>query len=294
MKKLLFFILSGIVAFSSCKKKGDEANPFSDVKNLGVGSYLILNKVIGKNIDFTNFNASQVGIEVDRYPGGEEVDRIEIYVVKGASVDASKWKKVKTVTFTGPNTKLTVTGAEMATAFGLTPADFPPGSSYTFYNRLFTKSGKAYDVTNTGNNGGSGLITGSYYSSAFTFSAFVICAWTQASTDGTVWTIDEDGWEDFAPGSQFTMQNGPGANQVTMVGVYPTSYMHKDVVLDINPATGEVTIAKQAYGGYSNGGTIYSAEGSGYIFSCSDKLDLSVTHTSPGSNFGAFKFVAHR
>ncbi|MBI2730462.1 MAG: hypothetical protein HYX40_06885 [Sphingobacteriales bacterium] len=285
MKKIIIANLAFIALLGavSCKK----LDVVSDSKTLGVGSYLTLEKKTNLNIDYDNLNTTSVSIDVKEY--GSPVDKITIYVSKEATQDQSAWKKIKTVPYSGTTT-LNVKATEIATALGVAPSELLPGSQYTLYNEILTKDGRTYSFANTL----ADFEAISNYRMALRWKATVICAWTQASTNGTVWTIDEDGWEDFVAGDQFVMQNGPGANQVTMVGVYPTSYLHKDVVMDINPATGEVTIAKQAYGGYSNGGTVYSAEGSGYIFSCAGKLDLNVNHTGGGSNFGFFKFVAHQ
>lgn len=285
MKKIIIANLAFVMLLGaiSCKK----LDVVSDYKTLGVGSYLTLEKTTNLNIDYNNLNTTSVSIDVKEY--GSPVDKITIYVSEAATQDKTEWRKIKTVPYSGTTT-LNVKATEIANALGVDPTELLPGSQYTLYNEILTKDGRTYSFANTL----ADFEAISNYRMALRWKATVICAWTQASTNGTVWTIDEDGWEDFVPGDQFTMQNGPGANQVTMVGVYPTVYQHRDVVLDIKASTGEVTIAKQAYGGYSNGGTVYSAEGSGYIFSCAGKLDLNVNHTGGGSNFGFFKFVAHQ
>lgn len=292
MKKLLFFILIGAVAFSSCKKSGNEANPFSDVKNLGIGSYLILNKTINLNLDYSNFNASTVGIEVDQYAGGEAVDKIDLFVVKGASVDVTKWKKVKTIAFAGANTKVTCTGAELATAFGLPVSGFSPGTNYTFYLRLTTKSGRVFDVNNTGNNNGSGLITGSNYHSAFTFQAFIVCPFV-APVAGTYKVLRDD-WADWSAGDLVQVTDGPGANQVNLSQVYPNpAYgdIVKPLIVDVDPATGTASVHKVNFGNYG-GGYNMNAVGlgagdvAGYVFSCTGfiTLNMSVKANATGGN----------
>lgn len=285
MKKLLFFILIGAVAFSSCKKTGKDANPFSDVSNLSIGSYLILNKSINQNIDYNNFNNSEVGIEVDRYSGGEEVDKIEIWTVKGANVDPTSWKKVKTVAFTGPNTKLTVKGSELATAFGLPVSSFSPGTSYTFYNRLFTKSGRVFDVTNTGNNSGSGLITGAFYFSAFTFQGFIVCPFV-APIAGTYKVIRDD-WADWGAGDLVQVTDGPGANQVNLSQVWP-NIAYGDptttpLILNVDPATGTATAPTGVvWGDYGNFLASTLAGSGGFVFSCTGTIDVGI-HLNAGA-----------
>ena len=297
MKKLLFFILIGAVAFSSCKKTGSEANPFSDVKNLGIGSYLILNKTNNLNLDYANFNASTVGIEVDQYAGGEAVDKIEIWAVKGASVDPTTWKKVKTVTFAGANTKLSVNGAELAAAYGLPVSSFSPGTTYTFYNRLITKSGRKFDVTNTGNNNGSGLITGNNYNSAFSFQAAIVCPFV-APMAGTYKVITDE-WADWSADDLVQVTDGPGANQLNLSQVYPGAYgtnsaTSTPLVINVDPPTGAATLTSGVTWGhyvYTSGGTNYdylatTLSGSGgFVFSCTGVITVTI-HISLSAGYG--------
>ena len=174
MKKILLIIglFSMLCITNSCKKTDGAINPFSSVSNFAVGSYLLLDSLLNNKMNYSSIVTSSVGITVHQYPGSEAVDHIDIYAVAGTTYDTTKWRKVKTIAYAATgSTTLSATGAELAAALGVTPSALAPGSSYTFYNRIFTKSGNRYDVNNTGNNSGSGLITGAYYGSAFSFAA---------------------------------------------------------------------------------------------------------------------------
>jgi hypothetical protein len=139
-----------------------------------------------------------VGITVSQYPNGEAVDHILIFATPGTNYDTTQWHLVKQVPYTGNGTELSLTGAELGQALGVDPTTFAPGSFYTFYTRVVTKSGKSYDVNSTGDNGGGGLVTGTYYYSAFSFTAYIVCPFV-APVAGTYEVIRDD-WADWEPG----------------------------------------------------------------------------------------------
>jgi hypothetical protein len=89
-----------------------------------------------------------------------------------------------------------------------------------------------------------------------------------------------DDWDDFDPGDLITVKNGPGANQITLEGVYKTSVNHKDIVVDIAPDNGAATVARQAYGTYAGDTQVFQAEGTGFIFSCAGTINLNLRHTT--------------
>lgn len=281
MKKILYIlsVATLVTVIYSCKKK-ENLNVFSDYKNLGLGTYMTLDKNINLNLDFSNLAASTVGIQVTQYPNGQAIDHIDLFATVNASYDTTQWHFVKTVSYTGPGTQLTVTGAELATALGVSIGSLQPGTSYTFYTRIITKEGYSFDVNTTGDNGGGGLVTGAYYNSVFSFTAYIVCPFTGNMT-GTYEVLRDD-WEDWSPGDLVQVTDGPGANQINLSQVYPNSAygtVINPLIVNIDPATGTAKIPATLFGQYSNA---YTAEGAGdgdvagYVFSCTGYITLNI------------------
>ena len=94
MKKFSIIILAVCVVFAgfySCKKTGGNVNPLTDVKNLAVGSYLVIDSTINPNLNVLS-STSTVGVVVHQYPLGETVDHILLYATLGTSTDTTAWK----------------------------------------------------------------------------------------------------------------------------------------------------------------------------------------------------------
>jgi hypothetical protein len=303
MKKLLILaisIASLALVINSCKKTTGHINPLSDIKNLGVGSYLVLDSTINLNFDNSAMASSTVGILVSQYKNGEAVDHIDVYAAAGSTYDTTEWHKVKTVSYTGTGTKLTVSGTELSAALGVPINSYAPGNYYTFYNRLFTKSGKQYDVNNTGNNSGSGLVTGPYYYGAFYFTAYITCPFTGGMT-GTYKVIVDD-WADWQPGDMVSITDGPGANEINLSQVYPNGgTVIQPLVVKVDPATGTAMVPKVVFGQYGGpSSTQYSAEGTGsndvagYVFSCTGYITLTMDIQGGGTDYGPNRLILQK
>jgi hypothetical protein len=303
MKKLIIIaisIVSLVLINNACKKTTGHINPLSDIKNLGVGSYLLLDSTINLNFDNTNMATSTVGILVSQYKNGEAVDHVDVYAASGATYDTTLWHKIKTVSYTGAGTKLTVSGTELAAALGVPVNSFVPGNYFTFYTRLFTKSGKQYDVNNTGNNSGSGLVTGPYYYSAFFFTAYITCPFT-GNMAGTYKVIVDD-WVDWQPGDLVQVTDGPGANEVNLSQVWPNGgTVIQPLVAKVDPATGTASVPKVTFGRYGGpSSTQYTAEGTGsgdvagYVFSCTGYITLTMDVTGGGTDYGPTRLILQK
>jgi len=299
MKKLLIIlsIFSLVTAISSCKKTGGAINPLADVKNLTVGSYLVLDSTLNLNFDNSAMTTSTVGVTVSGYKGGEAVDHIDVFAAAGSTYDTTQWHKIKTVAYSGNGTKISVTGGELATALGADPNSFVAGSFYTFYNRLYTKSGRSFDVNNTGNNSGSGLITGPYYNGAYFFTAYITCPFS-GPVAGTYEVIADD-WQDWQPGDHVQVTDGPGPNQVNLSQVWPNGTVVSPLIVNVNPANGVATVPKVTFGNYG-GATQYTAEGAGandvagYIFSCTGYITLSIDIQGGGTDYGPNRLILQK
>ena len=301
MKKILIivFILSGIISFTnSCKKTDDSVNPLSDVKNLGVGSYLTLKSTSNLNFNYSALSTSTVGIVVDQKLDGDPVTQVVIYARKGASYDTTTWKKIKTVPFVSGGTTLSVTGAELAAGLGVSLGSFSAGDFYTFYNRVITAGGKQYDVSNSGNNNGSGIVTGTFYNAAFLFTAYITCPFT-GNMAGNYKVIADD-WQDWNPGDIVQVTDGPGANQVNLSQVWPNiayGNVIMPLLVNVDPATGTAKVPLTSFGAYP---TATSAKGSGsgdvagYVFSCTGYITLTMKVVYGTSNQGNLRLILQK
>lgn len=277
MKKFIYIL--AIVGFFGCKK----AYYTGDFDNFTIGSYLRLDNADKTTIDYNKVNAESVGITVT--PLGSDLEKVNIYAVLGGeNLDESKWKLVKSVNATGAALNLTITTQELANAFGTTPTGLSPGNTYTFYNQNVTKDGRTFDVSNTDDD----LEGQPGYRSAFRWQAIVFCAYDPSSTNNLEYVVENDGWNDFGVGDIIRVKNGPGSNQITLEGVYPTSINHKDIVVDVAPANGAATVARQAYGTYTGDAPrVFLAEGTGFVFACAGVINLNLRHTdATGGTYG--------
>lgn len=285
MKKLLyFFAVIGItITLNSCKKT-DGINPLADIKNLTTGSYLTLAEATNLNLNYSSIATSTVSIKVSQYltpgqttNGGGDVDKIKVYVVKGANADPASWKLVKTVTYNGPSTVLSATGAEVATALGTTPANLSPGGVYTFYNQVLTKDGRTFDISNVN----SALESLSTYNASFRWQAFVVCPFTGGMA-GTYKVIRDD-WADWTAGDLVQVKDG-AANQIDLSLVWPNpayGNLVKPLLVNIDPASGTAKVPKVNFGDYGSGYNMTavgsnSGDVAGYVFSCTGYITLTM------------------
>ena len=303
MKKFLIMIIAvctALVVLNSCKKTGGDINPLSDIKNLKVGSYLVQDSLINANLNSTS-GSSLVGIVVHQFPAGEAVDHILLYSTLGTSTETLKWKLVKSVPYsTGTKVVLSATTAELATAFGVPASNFTPGSLFTFFTKAVTKSGLTYDITNAGNNGGGGLVSGSAYKSAFSFTVYVVCPYTGGMAGN--YKVIKDDWTDWSVGDLVKVTDGPGANQINLSQVYPNGgTVINQLLVNIDPVTGTATVPKVTYGRYGGATSVqYSAQGAGpnsvagYVFSCTGFITLSLDQQGGGTDYGANKLILQK
>ncbi|MEO6315778.1 MAG: hypothetical protein ABIU63_01935 [Chitinophagaceae bacterium] len=302
MKKILIILVAVCVAFAafnSCKKTGGNLNPLADVKNLGLGTYLVIDSTVNANLNALS-GTSTVGVIVHQYPSGETVDHILLYATLGTSTDTLQWKLVKSVPYTaGGKATLSATTSELATAFGVPASSFTPGSIFTFFPKAVTTSGKTFDINNAGDNGGGGLVTGPAYFSGFSFTVYVVCPFT-GNMAGSYKVIRDD-WADWAAGAIVQITDGPGANQINLSKIYPGGgTVVTPLLVNVDPASGTATIPKVVYGFYSTA-TQYSGEGAGaggnagYVFSCTGFITLSIAHTdNGGGDYGANKLILQK
>ncbi len=139
MKKASSFSILFVLLILSCSKSKDF------YEELAKGSYLTLVKQENRNLNATD-PASSVSQVVNFY--GEPVESINLYASATATVDKSKWKKIKNIPFNGETT-LSATNAQIATALGLTPGALAPGTTFFLYNEAVLKDGRMFSIANT-------------------------------------------------------------------------------------------------------------------------------------------------
>ncbi len=268
MKKIISIIAGiALIAFglNSCKK--DNIN--GDASTLVLGSYITLEKVNNTNLNFSD-PAATVSIDVAEY--GAPVASVNIYLATGSnSFDPAGWKLIKNVPYSGVTT-LTVTTAEIAAA--LAPDVIEPGNQYTLQNEVVTQDGRKFSNANTPTS----FQSFPAYNMALNWDATAVCAFDATASAGT-YKVVTDSWVDYHAGDLITVTAGPGANQLSFL-TYPSTSIggssdNVPTVVDVDPVTGAATIAKQPTGHYGDG-TPTQVEGSGFIFSCTGGINLSI------------------
>jgi hypothetical protein len=229
-------------------------------------------------VDATNL-AATVSIEVAEY--GSTQEKIILYVTKGnTSLNRATWKKIKEVPINGGNYTLVVSGNEIKTAVGANPA---PGDQFTIYNQIVTKDGRTFDVVNTGADF-AGLPA---YNMALTWKATVVCPFSATAAAGT-YEITADNW-DGAVGEVVDVTATANSATLTYAFPYAEAPGLNPLKLTVAPSSGATVVAKQTYGSYGAGFTNFTAEGSGFFFSCTGQITLSLTHLSgTGTNYGTY------
>lgn len=286
MKKIIIsslgFLLL-IVLANSCRKNDISG----DSKVLISGSYITLDSSINQNLDFSNASAT-VSIKVGTTKGSP-VASVNIYVATGAAEDATKWKLIKNIPYSD-GVVLSVSTAELTAA--LAPNPIVPGTQYVLQDEVVTKDGRKFSVANTPDNYNS--FPG--YKMALTWNATAVCAFNQAASAGAYKVTYDGDWVDYHTGDPITVLAGPGPNQINAL-IYPSTVLgggtqQKNTIIDVNPATGAATVAKQQTGYYGSAtpGNLVTVSGSGFVFSCTGVVNITFTVNVGGTDYAGQRF----
>ncbi|MFZ6024172.1 MAG: hypothetical protein ACOYVG_06915 [Bacteroidota bacterium] len=276
--KLTAFAL--LLILNSCKKK----EVFGNFESLGVGSYLTLEKTNKTTIDYSRIGSESVSIDVKEY--GSAIAKVIVYVTQGnASLDKSTWKKIKEYPYNASTLTLNITASEMATALGISTAAMNPGSNFTLYNEVVTKGGVTYNAVNTVG----ALASNPNYKAVMTWSANVVCPFVPTGFAGN-YRVREDEWADWGAGDVVSV-TAATANTISLK-VYPNPAYGTaiaDIVVNINPATGQATVTNQKYGRYgSTEVSVTSVGTSNFVFACTGTIDLRLNHHVPGATSSSY------
>jgi hypothetical protein len=283
MKKLIILfvaiiLLSGL--FVSCRKDGQNGDP----KTLIGGSYVNLDSTINQYLDISDPTKS-VSIKLGKTVG-EAIKSVNIYAATGDPLDSTKWVLIKSVEYK-EGVVLTVTTAELATAFGSTPLE--AGNSYTIQNEIVTVSGRRFSVHNTPTNYTSFKV----YNIAFSWSAIAVCQFVQSEAVGLYEVTYDNDWQDYSVGDTINVFAGPDANSI-MFYAYPSKQAggknRVPWLVKVDPATDQATMAQQIIGDYGTSVTGNKASATGLIFSCKGTISLSVDVIYGGSLYSGLKF----
>jgi hypothetical protein len=237
------------------------------------------------NIDFT-VPTQTATIKVSEY--GKEQEKVIVYVSKGSrTTDRTKWKQVKEVPASAAREyEIAVSGSEIAAAMG---APIAPGDLYTLYNSCITKDGGRFDFGNI-----NGEVAGNpNYNMALTWSAAIVCAFTGNMAGN--YEVLRDDWVDWSPGSIVPVTDGPAANQVNISQVWPNpafgSVVGSGLFIKVDPATGTASVEPNlTWGNYGSYTTVNNGPGSGYVFSCTGDIIMTIRINAPPfgdqGNFG--------
>lgn len=274
-----------MVLLNSCEK----VDVPQDVNTLGKGSYLTLEKSTNLILDYSNLAGSKAEIDVAQF--GADQEKLTIYVAPGTpNQDKTKWKKIKEV----PNDNngvysLSVSGTEIATA--IAPTAIEPGNQYTLYNEITCKDGRIFDYANTATTF-SGI---SAYNMALAWSATVVCPFV-APIAGK-YTVVQDDWVDWSPGDEVDVLDGAVANTINISKVWPNpayGSVVNPLTITVNPATGAATIPSGlVWGDYGSLASTGSGS-SGFAFSCTGLITMSIRIVYGGSDFGSYKLILQK
>lgn len=282
MKISYSFLLIFVLSMLSCTK----AKNFYE--ELGQGAYLTLVKLINSNL---NANDPASAVSETLSANGAPVESVNLYVSATPTLDITKWKLLKNFPMNGEIT-LSATNTQIANALGLTPGALTPGNVFYLYNEVVTKDGRKFSMANTS---AGDLESQPSFNVAMQWRATVVCPYNTVPFNNQIYLIVKDEWDDFKVGDEISVILGPGTNQITLVGVFPTADAHQDLVININPASGVASVPKYTYGAYSAGGTKYTAAttgGSNFVFACTQTIDILLNHVSTsGSNFGNYRLI---
>lgn len=265
----LFTFLAALVLFA-CKKETDQ---ILSPDQLAIGSYIYIDKANSTEFNFSSINTSAVSW--DAHIVGEAGDKVISYVSSSNnSANKSTWKKIKETPVTDGKVTISVTGGQLAAALGIAPTALVPGSQYTIYNEIVTKSGKTYNYNNTN----AEVEAAAAYSMGMRTFATITCPFDPTGFAGDFLVVYDNDWQDFAQGDVLQVTSAT-ANSIKLLQYPSPAYGgdRQEITININPANGRATIAQQYAGIYSPNvrAEIRSSSGkTSYVFSCTGDIIL--------------------
>ncbi len=236
MKNLIKIFLSLIivVSFNSCE---DGDLPIDDVlANTETGAVLRTLEIISPTFNSSEPDSEfRLSLEEQDEEGGALFATVQIYVSfrdlspdNGTTVATDAFvKAVPASAFSPgphglPRGEIALTFAEAEAAMGLAPDDTTPGDIYVVEVRVELTDGRIYGAAS-----GTGVISGGFFASPFTYNALIVC--TPQPGDYRVEMHDSfgDGWQtsDGTAGDGITVDLGSSVIEFGMCSPYgPSSF----------------------------------------------------------------------
>ena len=126
-----------------------------------------------------------------------------------------------------------------------------------------------------------------------TWQATVVCAFVPPIAGK--YKVVQDDWVDWSPGAIVPVTDGPGTNQVNISQVWPNP-AYRDIVnplyIIVSPATGAATVPNNYTWANNYPGTAATnGTGSGFVFSCTGDIIMSIPVSYNGANQGSLKLI---
>lgn len=276
MKKLLYLLLAGIVFVTmSCK---DEAlDPYPETK---YGALVQITELVTPVFNLEDLQNSSFVFKAKDAAGTVAEYRIAVSWNKKDTI------QIRTISDWAQNEEKTISisAVEIAQAYGVTVGEFEAGDRFDFVASTTGKDGTVYGIAQLTQE----LVANPRQQQGLRYVTYVSCPFVAADLAGTyAYTVDDIG---MAANETVEVVAGPGENQFTMVDAFGAG---KDLVVNVNPATGQVTAPRQqvwdplAVGYPANYGKGYTQVDAGFAFSCAGSIILNQTVTVDLGSFGS-------
>ncbi len=213
--------------------------------------------------------------------------KVDVVVIKNSV--KTKVRTIKADITTFPTT-VDITGAQLISLFG---EPIVLGDNFTIGANITTQEGKLYEAfPAVGSAYGAG-VAGQFGGVAVAINYAALCSFNQSLYNGT-YKITRDDWQDFSIGDPIEVKPGVGPNQI-LVTAYPSpdyGSNRKAMILNVNPATGEVTIPTQVIGDYDGAPPGATARGTGSVELCNgSRITMTITFNIGGSDYLGYTLV---
>ena len=312
MRKILSFIILAVLFITSCK---DNKLFYSEIQKAAFVYFEELpDPVIGvESVGDVNYTGTL-------YASGPVANyKLEIYgILSGVPTDTAVIGN-----YTEFPVAFTFTTQDIINLLGITINDINFGDTFGFIGTVTAKDGTVYygvapELNETFDENGE-LIGSDYhsngkvdlnvfdptngYKTGFAFNFVIGCpvnSFNAQAMAGTYqWIVDP--WETWVDDGIFEVVAGPCENQITCIDVFDHPVPGNpgatyDMTIDVDPATGAATVAKQntwdpLTWGISGWGTGYHS-GGGYVFGCIETITLNLEVTTDLYTWGVQPYVA--
>jgi len=296
MKNIFKIIIICFVSLTLTNCEDNEKSPLVET----VDGVFVLIDIVNPVIDVTAISTSTYGGTL-RAPV-DNVASHEFLVRRVSAGIASEYVSIySTTTFPA---EFQIGAPEIATALGLDIMDILPGDRFDFVGKTTGTNGIVIEESDLSAN----ILAESGIRQAYNLQTFVSCPFSVDEAVGTYELITCD-LTFCGGGNLFEVVAGEEPNEVIMKNPYnsfdPTTGEPLDIVIKVNPASGELTIEEQpAFDTADTGNngfepTTIEAD-NGFFFSCvgtiTTNVDTSITQIGTGARFtfGTLGFVAQK